>query len=272
MSSSLRQMSFNTITAKDLKLPQVLDLCLQNEVKYIAPWRDLIEKTGFNKAAQLIKDSGIQISSLCRGGMFTAKEKNDRSAAIEDNILAIEMARIIGAPTLVLVCGPVVGRDLHGSISMIEDGISKISDIARQAGVTLAIEPLHPMMAASRSCITTIKQTLDVIERIGNKELKVIVDAYHVWSDPDLEDSADRLKGKIAGFHISDWITPIKDELGSRGMPGEGCIDLNRLLNFVEKCGFNGAIEIEVLSHFWWGENPEKTFQKAVYSFRELSW
>lgn len=272
MKSTFRKMSFNTITARDLTLPQVLDLAIENKIEFIAPWRDLIERTGIEESAKRIKDSGVGLSSLCRGGMFTAADETGRAKAINDNLRAIEMANSIGADTLVLVCGPVIGRDLHGSISMVAEGIGKILSFAESAGVTLAVEPLHPMMAASRSCITTTKQALDIIDQVGSDQTKIIIDAYHVWSDPDLEASGDRANGRVAGFHISDWVVPIQDELGSRAMPGEGCIDLNRLLAFVESCGFVGPIEVEVLSHYWWAENPQKTFQKAVSSFSELSW
>lgn len=265
-------MSFNTITAKDLTLDEILKLSASHGVEYIAPWRDLLERTGLNKATQMIADSGIKLSSLCRGGMFTAQDDAGRKLAIEDNLKAIEEAHTIGAETLVLVCGPVIGKDLKGSISMVYDGISATVDQARAAGITLAIEPLHPMMAASRSCITTVRHALDLIEELRAENLKIIVDAYHVWSDPHLEDEGARANGKIAGFHISDWITPINDELGSRAMPGDGCIDLNRLHNWVTACGYQGPVEVEVLSHYWWSQPPEKTFQKAVSSFSELDW
>lgn len=265
-------MSFNTITARDLSLESVIQLSTANGIGWIAPWRDLIEATGIDESRRLIRDSGIKLSSLCRGGMFTALSSQERARAIEDNKRAIDMAQAIGAPTLVLVCGPVVGKDLHGSVSMVGEGISSISDFARSAKVSLAIEPLHPMMAASRSCITTVRQALDLIQSLGDDSLKIIIDAYHVWSDPHLEDSTEGARGKIAGFHISDWTTPIADELGSRAMPGEGAIDLPRLYRWVNQCGYDGPIEVEVLSHYWWAQPPEKTFLKAVSSYSELRW
>jgi sugar phosphate isomerase/epimerase len=272
MTSSVARMSFNTITAKDLSLREVVDLCQKNSVGYIAPWRDLIAREGLSESAKIIKESGLGLSSLCRGGMFTAESASDRALAIEDNFRAIDEAFEIGAPVLVLVCGPQIGKDLFGSQEMVREGIIAIVDYADECGIDIAIEPLHPMMAASRSCITTIRQALDVAYSIDHKRVKIIVDAYHVWSDPHLYESTDSIKGRVAGFHISDWTIPITNELGSRAMPGEGCIDLDSLKTWVESAGFEGAIEVEVLSDYWWAQNPQKTFLKAVDSFRKLNW
>lgn len=272
MNSAIKRLSFNTITAKSLTLQEVIDECTLSGVGYIAPWRDLIMRTGIQQSAKLISDSGLSISSLCRGGMFTAVTPQERRDAIEDNLRAIDEAAAIGSPVLVLVCGPIVGRDLYSSQQMVIEGIVAIADYAAKAQVTLGIEPLHPMMALSRSCVTTVRQALDIADQVNDNNVKLIIDAYHVWSDPHLFDSTARIKERIAGFHISDWVTPITNELASRAMPGEGCIDLLRLKNWVESAGYVGAIEVEVLSDFWWAQNPHETFQKAVDSFRNLDW
>lgn len=268
----IARMSFNTITAKSLTLKDVITECGRHDVKTIAPWRDLIANTGLETAAHMIADSGIEISSLCRGGMFTSESEKERKLAVEDNFRAIDEAAAIGAPVLVLVCGPLVGKNLAASQEMVTAGISAIADYAAANNVVLGIEPLHPMMAASRSCITTLRQALDVADQVNNKNVKVIIDAYHVWSDPHLTASSERVKNRIAGFHISDWVIPIENELSSRAMPGDGCIDLHSLKNWVDASGFQGPIEVEVLSDFWWAQDPQKTFEKAVTSFRNLNW
>lgn len=270
--SAIAQMSFNTITAKDFSLEEVIAACSDSGVMHIAPWRDLISRTGLNRAVKLISDSGIGITSLCRGGMFTGETSQLRAEAIEDNFQAIDEAAAIGAKVLVLVCGPQIGKDLYGSQQMVIEGIAKIADYADSANVVLGIEPLHPMMAASRSCVTTVRQALDIADIIDNPNIKIVIDAYHVWSDPHLVESTDRIRGKVAGFHVSDWIIPITNELGTRAMPGEGCIDLDRLRIWVQNAGYTGPIEVEVLSDFWWAQNPLKTFQKAVDSFSKLNW
>jgi sugar phosphate isomerase/epimerase len=262
----------NSITCRGFTLPELVVACKENNVKWIAPWRNIIADFGLEKSVDLIKSSGLNVSSLCRGGMFTSTSKEERSLAIEDNFRAIDEAAQLRAPTLVIVSGPVVDKNVIESQKMVEFGLSSILDYAESKNVDLALEPMHPMMAASRSCVTTLKQSLDILERINHQRLKVVIDVYHLWSDPDLTLQSERLKNRIAGFHISDWITPIENELASRGMPGSGCINLHALKDWVEDCGWTGPVEVEVISDYWTAKGPSKAFMAAIDSYTQLGW
>lgn len=268
----MSRLSMNSITCRGFSIRQLVDAAVAADVRWIAPWRDLLLEDGALSAGRMIRDSGLGVSSLCRGGMFTAADEAGRRAAVADNLRAIDEASALGASTLVLVCGPVVGRDLHGSVSMVRDGIAQIIGHAVAAGVRLGIEPLHPMMASSRSCVTTLRQALDIADALESTQVGVIVDAYHVWSDPHLEEQRERARSRVLGFHVSDWVTPIQHELESRAMPGRGSIDLDRIKGFTDAAGWNGPIEVEVLSQYWWGQGPEKSFIEAVDSYRNLGW
>jgi len=268
----MRRLSINSMTCRDYSLEELIAASVAAGVGWIAPWRNLLDASGPVRSGEMIRDAGLQVSSLCRGGMFTGPDAASRVAAIDDNRRAVDEAAAIGAKTLVLVCGPVIGKDLHGSVNMVRDGIATILGHARAAGVRLGIEPLHPMMAASRSCITTVRQALDIADDLQSEQVGIVVDAYHVWSDPHLEESMQRARDRVLGFHISDWTTPIVHELESREMPGRGSIDLDRLRGLVEAAGWNGPIEVEVLSRYWWGQGPQKSFSEAVDSYRNLGW
>lgn len=170
--------------------------------------------------------------------------------AIEDNRRAIEEAALLGAPVLVLVCGPVVDRDVAGSVSMIRDGIAAVLGDAAEHGVALGIEPLHPMMAADRSAITRIDDAVRIIEDLGAPPgVGVVVDAYHVWWDCLLEEQLRRAAGRILGFHVSDWVSPLTGGLtDGRGIMGDGAIDLGRMASLVAGSGYAGPVEIEIIS------------------------
>ena len=118
--------SINTITVRSLGLRPLIDEALARGVGAVAPWRDLLATVGTDEAARLLRGSGLRVTSLCRGGMFTAVDEGGRRAAIEDNLRAIDEAHAIGADCLVLVCGPLVGKDLAGSRAMVRDGILAI--------------------------------------------------------------------------------------------------------------------------------------------------
>jgi len=259
--------SLNSATVRCLALPEVVDQALRRGIPSIAPWRDIVQAAGVEAAARLLRGSGLHVSSLVRGGLFTAPDAAGRRAAIDDDRRAIEEAHALGTDTLILVCGGLVGRDLDGSRSMVRDGIEAILPDAIAAGIRLGVEPLHPMMIADRSVITTLGEANDLVDRIGSPQVGVIVDVYHVWWDPTLESQIRRAGPRILGLHVSDWVVPITDQLSSRGMMGDGCIDLPRIAGWVRAAGYAGPAEIEVLSDRWWAQPADTVLDLALERF-----
>lgn len=257
-------LSLNSITVKPWSLAQVIEACARHGIPGIAPWRDVLQAMGVEAAAKHIRGAGLRVTGLCRGGMFPAVEKAGRAAAIEDNRRAIAEAHAIGADCLVMVCGglPPGSKDLPGTREMVRDGLHAILPEARAAGVTLALEPLHPMTCADRSVLSTLGQALDLCDELG-EGTGVAVDVYHVWWDPDLARQMARAKGRIAGFHVCDWKVPTTDLVFDRGLPGEGIIDIPAIRAMAEAAGWYGGVEVEILSSRWWGEDPETVVREV---------
>ena len=108
---------------------------------------------------------------------------------------------------------------------MFAEGLAAVAPHARACGVRLALEPLHPMYAAERGCITTLKEMLDVADASATPSLGIAVDTYHVWWDPELAAQLARAGKRIVAHHICDWLVPTGDILTDRGMMGDGVID-----------------------------------------------
>ena len=260
-------LSLNTATVREKwNLRQMIEGCARHGIAGISPWRDKLAELGAKEAARLIRDHGLTVTGLCRGGMFPAAERQARRAAVDDNLRAIDDAAMLQAKCLVLVVGglPPGSRDLAGARQMVRDGIGEILDHARNAGVPLAVEPLHPMYCADRACVNTLSQALDLCEELGGKEsggLGVAVDAYHVWWDAELERQIERAgnQGRLLAFHICDWLVPTVELLTDRGMMGDGVIDLPLIRSWMEAAGYRGFHEAEILSsRNWWKRDPDQ--------------
>jgi sugar phosphate isomerase/epimerase len=252
-------LSLNTVTAKSKwGLAECIEGCARHGIPGIAPWRDVLQALGTERAARQIRDAGLLVSGLCRGGMFPAADEAGRRAAIEDNKRAIDEAHAIGAACLVMVCGglPPGSRDLEGAREMVRAGLFEIMPYARSAGVPLALEPLHPMTCADRSVLSTLGQALDLCDALGPGS-GVALDVYHVWWDPALAAQIERAAGSVLAFHVCDWLVPTTDLVFDRGMPGDGVIDIPAIRAMVERGGYRGAVECELLSHRWWNEDPD---------------
>lgn len=259
--TSIDRLSLNQITTGNWSLEEAVKGCVKAEIPWIALWRHKVEEIGLEKSKQLIKDAGLKVSSLCRGGMFPAATQAERNARIEDNKRAVDEAVELGTDVLVLVCGPAPDQDIDSARKMVEDGIEQLVPYAEQRGVKLAIEPLHPMYAAERSVIVTLAQANDIAERYTPEQVGVVVDVFHVWWDPDLYNQIARAQGRILGFHVSDWIVPTPDMLMGRGMMGDGVIELRRIREAVEKAGYQGAIEVEIFNQALWDQPGDEVLE-----------
>lgn len=251
----LPRFCIHTMTTKPWSLEDCARYYPEAGATGITVWRQHLAGHQPARAASMLRDAGLDIVSLCRGGFFPATTAEKRQAAIDDNLRAIEEAHGLGAPLIVLVCGAVPGQDLVESRKQIADGIAAVLPAAKEAGVKLAIEPLHPMYADDRSAINTMKQANDLCEALGSPGgLGIAVDVFHVWWDDTLEEQI-RLtaqKGRLDAFHVCDWKTPTTDLLNDRGLMGEGCVPIRRIQGWVEAAGFSGYNEVEIFSTRYW--------------------
>jgi sugar phosphate isomerase/epimerase len=195
--------------------------------------------------------------------MFPAATAQERQERIDDNRRAIDEAAELGTGVLVLVCGGLPDRDIDAAREMVREGIAAVLPYARERGVRLGIEPLHPMFAADRSVIVTLGQANDLACSFPSDQVGVIIDVYHLWWDPDLYRQIERAGGRVLGFHINDWIVPTPDVLLGRGMMGDGVIELRRIRTAVDAVGYTGPIEVEIFNQQIW-DTPGDTILAQI--------
>lgn len=266
------RLSLNQATIKYADLATALRVTVDAGVSSIGLWREPVAEVGLDTAVRLVADSGLRVSSLCRGGFVTGLEGPARRAALDENRRAIAETAALGAPTLVLVAGglPEGSRDLIGARARVRDAIGELADEARAAGVTLAIEPLHPMYASDRAVINTLGQALDIAEQFGADAVGVVVDTFHVWWDPALAADISRAGagGYIASYQVCDWATPLPaDALLARHYPGDGVIDFGSISALVHAAGYTGDVEVEIFNQEIWDTPPAEVVARTVAAF-----
>lgn len=266
--SILQRLSFNQMTADPWSLDEAVRNCSISDVPYIGVWRHKIGGDAA-KASILIRNAGLRVSSLCRGGWFSAPTVDERRKRIADNRAAIEEAALLGAPVLVIVSGPANGQTLQDARATVLDGLLEVLPDAEKAGVVLGIEPLHPMYAAERSVVVTLRQANDLVERLSSRAAGVVVDAFHVWWDPEVMDQIERARGKIVGFHVSDWPVPLPGILMGRAMMGDGVIELRQLRQAVDAVGYSGPIEVEIFNEEIWKTANDELLKRIQMRFVE---
>ena len=269
----LSRLCVHTITTKPWTIEQAAKNFSEAGIRGITVWRDALKGRDIKQTGQLLRESNLEIVSLCRGGFFPHISSTGRQEAIDDNRKAIDEAEALGAPLIVLVCGAEPGQSLSESRKQIRDGIAAVLPYAEAAGVKLAIEPLHPMYADSRSAINTLCQANDLAEELNSPWLGIALDVYHLWWDPNLEKEIKRCgqNFNLSAFHICDWKCPTLDMLNDRGLMGEGCINIKEIRGWVEESGFKGFIEVEIFSNLYWDKDQDVFLKNIVDAYLKKS-
>ena len=268
----LERFSLNQATTKSWTLREAVDGCARAGVPAIGLWRDRLQEIGAQAAAKAVADAGLRVSSLCRGGFLTGTGEA-RRAALEDNRRAVDEAAAVGAPCLVLVVGglPEGSRDLAGARERVASAVHELAGYAGQAGVRLALEPLHPMYCADRAVLSTLGQALDIAEQLPVEQVGVVVDTFHVWWDPQVQAQVARAGSRIASSQVCDFLTPLPaDVLMGRGVMGDGHIDFPPLRRAVQAAGYTGDVEVEIFNAEVWAADPDEVLALVARRYREV--
>ncbi len=246
---------------------EAVEGCARHGIPSIALWRDKIAETGLSASVRAVRDAGLHVSSVCRGGMFPAVTEAERRAKIEDNRRAVDEAAALHADSLVMVVGGCAGMPLEDARAMVADGVAALVPYAHERGVKIGLEPLHPMFCADRSVLSTTAQALAMASSHGADEVGVVLDVFHIWWDPAIAAQIANAAGRILGFHVNDWLVPLPDTLLGRGMMGDGVIDNRGLRLHVDRAGYTGPIEVEIFNRAIWDADPDEVLARVVERF-----
>lgn len=268
----LTRFSVNQMTVKQLSLPELTAACRELGVGNVGLWREPVQAYGVEAAAELVRDAGLTVTTLCRGGFLTATDAAERAKALADNRRAVDEAATLGTDTLVLVSGglPAGDKDLRAARERIADALAELGPYAERHGVRLAIEPLHPMYASDRCVVSTLAQALDLAERFPAQQVGVTVDTYHIWWDDRAPEQIARAGagGRIHTFQLADWTTPLPEGvLNGRGQIGDGAIDMREWKGYVEAAGYTGAIEVELFNEELWARDGREVLAETAARF-----
>ncbi|HUR02719.1 MAG TPA: sugar phosphate isomerase/epimerase [Nonomuraea sp.] len=279
-------LSLNQRTTKRWSVAEAVEGCVRHGLSAVGLWREEVAEQGLAESVKLVRDAGLRVSSLCRGGFLTTPGDaasgtapggsggRARQAALDDNRRAIDEAAELEAACLVMVVGGLPGvrpgeplpdaetlfsRDLAGARGQVAEALEVLAPYAGERGVKLALEPLHPMYCADRAVLSTLAQAVDLSLPYPEEQVGVVVDTFHVWWDPRLFEEITRAGRRIASYQVCDFLQPLPaDVLLGRGMMGDGVIDFPPITRAVAEAGYTGDIEVEIFNADVWAADPDE--------------
>lgn len=244
-------------------------------VSSIGVWREKLEAIGASEAKRILDGHGVSAFSIVPGEPMTHRDDEAFATALDRNRALLETAAAIGAKSIVVTGGgvPPGERDLRFARDRFLDGVSRLVPEARAAGVTLAIETVHPMLCASRGVLSTLAQAGAWCDELDADDvLGVALDSYATWWDPEIDAEIAQIGPRLVNLHIADWLPETRDLRLDRGMPGDGVIDLTGFVLSVREAGYEGPLEFEVFSsQNWWTRPLDEIAQTIVERYRALN-
>ncbi|HWT36383.1 MAG TPA: sugar phosphate isomerase/epimerase family protein [Paraburkholderia sp.] len=266
MADDLSRFAINQITTPKWTMPEALEGYRRQGISGIAVWRQFLEAYGVAQTRRHLKELEMWVPSLCTSEWLNVGVGTSMSAAIDTNRRLLDAAAEIGAACLMMVVGgmPSDSKDIQGQRARVRDALFTLLPHAREVGVKLGLEPLHPMYAGDRSVLNSIKVANDLCDELG-EGAGLVPDVYHCWWDPVFEAELRRAgRERIITFHYCDWLVPTRN-LRDRGMVGDGVIDIPRIKGWLDDIGYMGPFELEIFSELdWWERPPEETVRIAI--------
>jgi D-psicose/D-tagatose/L-ribulose 3-epimerase len=112
-----------------------------------------------------------------------------------------------------------------------------LRDVARHAatrGVTLGLEPCNRY---ETYLVNTADQALQLAEMIGEDNVGVHLDTYHMnLEEDDFAAPIRRVGDRLVHFHLSE---------SHRGIPGQGTVDWEAVLGTLGELGYDGFVGLE---------------------------
>jgi sugar phosphate isomerase/epimerase len=239
-------------------------------VDAIGVWRPKLVEFGEERGVELLRDFGLAVSSVSWAGGFTGAHGHSLAEAIDDAQEAIRLASRMNAECLVILSGARAGHTANHARKLLIEALKPLAETAAIYEVCLALQPMHAFFAQEWTFLTSLDETLAVLDRFDSRWLKLAFDVYHLWQEPRLGERIAEIAPRVATVQLSDWRQPPQSE-SDRAMLGEGCIPLRDIIAAFQDAGYDRFFEIGIWSDALWASDYSQLLDSCCSQFAALS-
>lgn len=220
-------------------------------IEALGVWRLKVGECGERRAAELLLEQGLHVSSIAVAGGFTGANGASRREMFDDGLDAIRLADIVNAPTVVVRTGDRAGHTRSNARRIVVDALRELGDLAGAHGISLAIQPVHPKFTRGASFVSSLDGAQDLLTSVGHDAVGLALDVYALSGEQNLVERLPELARSIRLVQLSDWRENPRSDV-DRLPPGAGTLPLNAIVQALEANNYRGYYEILVLSEKLW--------------------
>ena len=138
------------------------------------------------------------------------------------------------------------------------EGLKRVASATDEAGVRLGLEPIHASEREALTLVTSIPEALDLLDKGDLPQVRIMVDLWHVWDTPRIEQDLRACVDRITGVHVSDWFA---DGRNGRALPGQGVSRTRELVALLAASGWAGWLDVEIFGD---ADDPESLWSLPV--------
>lgn len=263
------EFAISEMTTSRWDLPVEVERYAAHGFEALSVWRPKVSDLGAEKAAALIADHGLRVSSVRWAGGFTGGDGRSFEESVEDAGEVIEMAETLGAPVVVLHSGCRGGHTRSHARRLLSQAVEMLIPQAARAGVALAVKPMHPAAAEGCSFVNRLTEAVELVEGFNDAAVRLAIDLWHWADDAEMLPLVPRLAELVAVVQVADRCGPpaaIEDRLpvGHGNLPLEdvlaslwahefaGCVELDPVGESVELLGYEAMLaESRIVAAAW---------------------
>ncbi len=206
-------------------------------------------------------DHGLSAFSLTPPDAdLSSPDASIRKAAIDIYFWLIDFASAVGSP--IISCHGLVGRIAPITSQREEDqnlieAVAIITERAKKTEINVVFEVLNRYETHQ---IRTASEALDLITKVSQPNLSVLLDSYHMnIEEPKPADAIQRAGKHLGLYHMAD---------SNREAPGRGHINFASQLRALDHINYQGPIILEINAP---GSNPFSPIKGLGYQENVIS-
>jgi sugar phosphate isomerase/epimerase len=201
-----------------------------------------LEDAGLDRCAARITREGLRVSNIVECGWLEPLRTETWVAVQRRWIRAAEALAELAPWFLVLTTGPAWTAPWDDAAARLADALVPVREACDRRGITVALENTGPLRV-DLSFALTLRDTVDLAAAVGTG---VCAELASCWAERALAATFARAGPRLAHAQVSDvcvgsLCTP------DRVVPGDGDVPLRRILLDLDRAGYGGAFELELV-------------------------